>query len=182
MASITLFDIPYSKRREMQSEMQHWLNRQQFTQSITLSTHDPMCSVSRAVCLLDEWGKRMDRQIIGNRKYKREAEQGCEWVAFLEGIKSAPHWHVLFRLSPDLAPNRVKESEFRGLTGTAHRGKILKGLEWVVHKKWNELNRTGDADCKQIYSNYINFYDTKFLSHSENFDSFKFSPAFKNRN
>ncbi len=176
--NITLFDI-YTHRKEMR----RWLGRETFTHSITLATHNPMCSIPRAEGCLNEWGKRMDRQLLGNKSSRRRAEQGWEWVAFLEGQKSEPHWHLLFRQSADLPPNRVlymNGSKFSGLEGHGPKGIALRGLEWVAHKKWKDLTKTGDADCQRIYSNGINDYVTK-LANLNSIDAYKFSPAFKTR-
>ena len=179
MENTTLLDSRYALR----DEMRHWLSSEQFSHFITLATHNPMCTSLQAKSLLDEWGQRVDHTIIGKKWLKRREVEGCEWVAFQEGQRTEAHWHVLFRISPDLRTTR-KAYVANNLSrhhGNGPRGTRLRGLPWVAHDRWRRITRTGDAVTDTIYSTKAVNYASKCLVFPASIESYAFSPAYKRR-
>lgn len=149
----------------LRDALRGWLEQDTFTHFITLATHDPLCSPQKGKELLDRWGQRMDRAMIGKRWNKRREAMGCEWIAFAEGLKSEFHWHVLFRISPDLNAER-KSTLSRALAashGKGPRGSVLRGLEWQAHENWTNVASKGDAVTRTIGVKGVVNYCTKGL-------------------
>ena len=142
-----------------------------------------MCSRQKAEAFLETWGKQIDRAVVGNKWHKRRQDEGCEWVAFLEGQRSEHHWHVLFRLSPHLRDTRTSyiADNLTHRHGTGPRGRELWGLPWAIHKEWKTITGTGDAVTRLISSSGVIDYATKGMLFPDSIDAYTFSPAFTRR-
>lgn len=110
---------------------------------ITLATHDQIC-IEHARDLLKRWDAKMNHAIVGPN-WATRVQQHNYWIAFLEGRKSDPHWHLVFGLSPKLPKRRrealnEKRSKYR---------RPLKGLKAVVDDTWTKTTR-GKGTAKTV--------------------------------
>jgi len=86
----------------------------------------------------------MNRQIVGSR-WRKKQDIHCLWIAFPEGNKSDPHWHLLFGLSPDLPHHKVEQLQDRLFASN-----LTDALGGAARTSWNKVVRSGTADVRLI--------------------------------
>jgi hypothetical protein len=115
---------------------------------------------------LKKWDKFMNGQILGGR-WNNKHHLHCEWVAFPEDVHSHPHWHLLWRMSPELEEatvNRILEGRF--IDGPKYggriKGQLCHGLKWIVHRHWERAVSSGTSEVVKIFeSEKLGYYVTK---------------------
>ena len=153
------------------------------THHIILATHRPM-TMHEARYLLKKWDKLMNGQILGGR-WNRKPHLHCEWVAFPEHVHSDPHWHLLWRMSRDLEEATVRKMlNGRFIDGPKYggriKGQLVHGLDWIVHRHWQRVIRSGTSKVVPIFeSEKLGYYVTKGQRDAVAFDNMVMSGEFK---
>jgi len=180
----------YALRKERQKALCKWIqdwnrdecNASRHTYHITLATHQEIGLV-RARHLLREWDARMNRAIVG-REWVRRANQNNRWLAFPEGRKSDPHWHLVFCMSNDLPRrrrDRVRQAPFEITRKTGGRLDLESGLAALVDTVWADVtHRRGTTDTTLMQDiQGLASYITKEQHDAALFSSFVTSSDFK---
>ena len=118
------------------------------THHIILATHRPM-TMHQSRLLLKKWDMFMNGQVLGGR-WTSKPHLNCEWIAFPEHVHSDPHWHLLWRMSPDLEAatvDRILNGTFMGDPKYSGRinGQLAHGLPWIVHRHWKMAVSSGTS-------------------------------------
>lgn len=165
----TRFDPTFSRdqRDEMRREMRCWLHSrsQGYTHFVTLSTNDPMKNDEASYGLLRAWDARVNRALLGPKWQKRPDER-IVWFACLEGLDSACHWHLLFRLSW----NMPEEKKIKRPT---------KNLITTLDITWRRITSRGSTKTLLIEDAGAYDYVTKRLNKLEYISTFVDSLSFK---
>ena len=153
------------------------------THHIILAPHTPM-TMHQSKRLLRKWDGLLNRQILGGRWNNKE-HLHCKWIAFPEHVHSEPHWHLLWRMSGDLAKakaNKVLSGKFsNGLKyGGRINGKLTHGLDWIVHRHWKRTICSGTSKVVRIFDpEGLGYYVTKEQWNSVAYDNIVMSGEFK---
>lgn len=172
----------YTQRKKRQNALREWIvewyrtesGRSKLAYHVVLATHDEI-SLKQARDLLRKWDARMNRAIVGP-DWKSRVQQHSRWLAFPEGGKSDPHWHLLLCLSPDLSRRRRRivqdaSSEFL---------KPLDGLAAIVDDAWAKTHSRGTSKTILIYSiEDLSKYLTKAQYYESLYENFVIWSEFK---
>jgi len=113
----------------------------------------------RARSLLRSWHARIDRQLIGP-KWARKTDLRTKFIAFFEGEKTNPHWHLMLRL------NKREYSRF----------------ERQAPPIWRELTKSGTMDVKLLLCKRSQLstgsYSPKRIWHKQSYEQFVISSEF----
>lgn len=151
----------HTQRKEHQAEYEGWIRllATRFTHHITLNPHrpagldrgNPRLRGADAHSLLRRWDARMNRELVGkgwqNPNNKRLR---CRWIAVPEGHELNRHWHLLFKLSPDLSPLRLEDVCIKYFVkSTDHNSDLLSLL---ANRHWKAVAPSGTARADLISS------------------------------
>lgn len=154
MRSTTLYSFVRNSA-ELNKATRAWTQDlcERYTHHVVLATNQPV-TASMARGLLRKWDAALNSRILGGRGKGNEFLHS-EWVAYLEGSKSHPHWHLAFRLCPDLKASTVNRIMNSTLVdgdqwGGYVNGKTLSGLAWLVHSCWRKYAFSGSSKVDLI--------------------------------
>ena len=177
----------YTTRIQIAQATTDWAKSlaQRSTHFVTLNPHRPArfdrggvnTRGSDAHALLRRWDAYVNCDLIG----KRWQEAGmrhlrCEWVAYPEGHELNRHWHLLWRLSADLYPERVDRAiHVHLIRSTTYERQLEHLLNW----HWKRVIPSGTCVIREVSSpDGLAFYATKEQIFTDNQASFITSKEF----
>lgn len=181
--------MTYSHRIKIAEATTDWAKSlaQRASHFVTLNPHraarfdrgGPNTRGTDAHALLRRWDAYVNSDLIGKRWQEPDMQHlRCEWVAFPEGHELNRHWHLLWRLSADLYPERVE----RAINGHLIRSTTYeRQLEHVLNYHWRRVVLSGTCVIREVYSaRGLAFYATKEQIFTDNQASFITSREFQN--
>lgn len=151
----------YPQNKELQAEHEDWIRllATRFMHHITLNPHRP-ASLDRgnprlrgadAHSLLRRWDARMNGELAGKGwQNPKNKHLRCRWIAVPEGHELNRHWHLLFKLSPNLSPRRLEDVCIKHLVKSTDHNSDL--LSFLAHRHWKAVAPSGTAHVDLISS------------------------------
>jgi len=151
----------YPQNKELQAGHKDWIRllATRFTHFITLNPHrpasldrgNPLFRGADAHSLLRRWDARMNRELVGKGwQSPKHQHLRCQWVAVPEGHELNRHWHLLFKLSPDLSPRRLEDVGIKHFVKSTDHNNDL--LSFLAHRHWKAVAPSGTARADLINS------------------------------